>query len=242
MDKHPIPTTAGSGLRRHRLVSFLGTGRFDKTTGRWFYDTTRHGFPDGAEGPETPYVCRALAQYLTADEITIIATPEARAAHGDGVTTELHSANLPAPVFQSIPKGENGAELWQQFETVKGLLRPPAGTEVALDITHAFRSQPFFAAAVAAFVRAVDPTPAALRIFYAAYEPGKAVTPVWELTPFIDLVDWAQGMMLFLRTGRSEGVAERTIRLGDELERRWAETKQGPQLHLKRLGETLIPT
>ena len=230
MDQNPIPNAAGPGSRRHRLVSFLGTGK---------YSPTQHRFPDGSLGAETPYACRAIAKHIRADEIAVVATDEARAAHGDGIAAELRAANLPAPKFQPSPKGESEAELWQQFEIVKGLLRPPAGTEVALDVTHAFRSQPFFAAAIAAFVRAVDRAPATLRIFYAAYEPGKAVTPVWELTPFVELVDWAQGMMLFLRTGRSEGVAERTIRLGGGLGRRWAETKQGAPPNLRQLGEAL---
>jgi len=62
---------------------------------------------------------------------------------------------------------------------------------------------------------------------------------VWELTPFIELVDWAQSMMLFLRTGRSADVAEPTIRLGRELARRWAKTKEGEQPRLEKLGKVL---
>lgn len=230
MNDNLLPAEAGSEQRHRRLVSFLGTGN---------YQPTRHRFPDGSLGAETRYACRAIAEFVHADEIAIIATTEAQDAHGKKLAEKLCQANLPTPDFHPIPKGESEAELWRQFEAVKDLLRPPAGTEIALDVTHAFRSQPFFAAAVAAFVRAVDPEPAGLRIFYAAYEPGKALTPVWELTPFVELVDWAQGMILFLRTGRSEGVAERTIRLGDELGRRWAETRQGPPPNLKQLGEAL---
>jgi CRISPR-associated protein Csx16 len=97
-----------------------------------------------------------------------------------------------------------------------------------------------FAAAVTTFVRAVDRKPAALRVFYAAFEArAEGMTPVLELTPFIELVDWAQGMMLFLRTGRSADVAEPTIRLGRELARRWAKTKEGAPPNLEKLGKAL---
>src|SRR5207302_1058631 len=100
--------------------------------------------------------------------------------------------------------------------------------DVAFDVTHAFRSQPFFAAAVTAFVRAIDRDPPAIRVFYAAFDARKdGITPVWELTPFIELLDWAQSMMLFLHTGRSGPVADRTITLGKELARRWAQTRDG---------------
>jgi CRISPR-associated protein Csx16 len=45
--------------------------------------------------------------------------------------------------------------------------------------------------------------------------------------------------MLLLRTGRSDGVAERTERLGRELGRRWAESRAGPPPALAALGREL---
>jgi CRISPR-associated protein Csx16 len=229
MSDIPKPA-AGPARARRRLVSFLGTGN---------YELTRHRFPDGTEGPQTRYAARALGQYVAADEIAIIATAEAKEKHGQGIETALRKVNL-SPTFEMIPRGESEAELWQQFAVAKKLLRPPAGTDVALDITHAFRSQPFFAAAVAAFVRAVDPAPAAVRVFYAAFETRReGVTPVWELTPFVELVDWTQNMILFLRTGRAAGVAEKTEAFGRELGRRWAAAKEGEPPALAALGREL---
>jgi CRISPR-associated protein Csx16 len=216
---------------RSRLVSFLGTGN---------YTECRHRLPDGSLGEATRYISRALGQYVAADEIAVIATAEAEAAHGGKLVAELRAANLPPPDFRRVPKGENKAELWRQFEVMKEMVRAPAGTEVALDITHAYRSQPFFAAAITGFVRAVDPDPAPLRIFYAAFEPNReGPTPVWELTPFVELVDWAQRMMLFLRTGRSAGVAETTEAFGRELAKRWAEDREVPRPVLDKLGREL---
>jgi CRISPR-associated protein Csx16 len=224
-----MPAAEAKSIRT-RLVSFLGTNP---------YALTRHRFPDGTVGAETKYVCRAIAEFLRADEIAIVATDAAETAHGKCLVQELRSANLPTAQFHRVPKGESDAELWRQFEVTKELIRVPAETKVGLDITHAYRSQPFFAAAIAAFVRAVDRRPPPLRVFYAAFEREQPRTPVWELTPFIELVDWAQRMTLFLRTGRSGDVAEPTIRLGKELNRRWAETKEGDQPSLERLGRAL---
>jgi CRISPR-associated protein Csx16 len=224
--------TSPEHVQRRRLISFLGTGR---------YDRVRHRFPDGRVGAETPYICRALADHIAADEIAVVATTEAEQAHRERLAAELRAANLPAPDFCLVPKGESEADLWDQFDTIKRLLRPPAGTEVVLDVTHAFRSQPFFAAAVTAFVRAVDREPAPLKIFYAAFEArAEDTTPVWELTPFIELVDWSQSMMMFLRTGGAAEVAEKTIALGRELAaQRWQKTRQPEPPHLRKLGEAL---
>src|SRR5438874_10279303 len=88
--------------RGKRLVSFLGTGR---------YEPTRHRFPDESVGQETKYVCRAVAEFARVDEIAVVVTTEAKSAHGEAIVEELRSANLPAPSFHPIPKGESEAEL-----------------------------------------------------------------------------------------------------------------------------------
>jgi CRISPR-associated protein Csx16 len=223
-------------MTRIRLVSFLGTGKYQPFRHR-YYDPSTAKYTDGEV---TPYVCRALVGFLRADEVEVLATKEAQDEHGVTLKKALCAANLPAPSFHQFPLGESDAELWEQFGIVKERLRAPPGTEVALDVTHGFRSQPFFAGAVTAFVRAVDPAPAPIRVFYGARDrETEGLMPIWELTPFIDLLDWAQGMTLFLRTGRSGDVARPTIRLGRELGRRWAASRQGPQPNLARLGKAL---
>jgi CRISPR-associated protein Csx16 len=230
----------GATPTRTRLVSFVGTGRYDKATRTYHYDRVRHRFPDGRAGVETPYICRALADHVAADEIEIVVTAEAEQAHRAKLVAELCKANLPAPTFHPIPKGESEAELWRQFEVVKCLLRPPAGTRIVFDITHAFRSQPFFAAAITSFVRSVDSSPAPIQVFYAAFEARQeGFTPVWNLTPFIDVADWTQDMIMFLRTGRSANVAGRTERLSRELKRGWADKKEGNPPNLDKLAGAL---
>jgi CRISPR-associated protein Csx16 len=215
---------------RTRLVSFLGTTD---------YQQAKHRFPDGSEGANTRYVCRALAEFLGASEIDVLATKEAEEKHKTSLAEALRLANLPTARFYRLPSGASDAELWEQFGVIKERLRAPRATTVALDITYSFRSQPFFAAAVSAFVRAVDREAAPIKTFYGAFDRDAGETQIWDLSLFIELLDWTSALMLFLRTGRSVDVAEPTIRLGRELGRRWAQTKAGEQPRLEKLGKVL---
>jgi CRISPR-associated protein Csx16 len=103
---------------------------------------------------------------------------------------------------------------------------------VALDITHGFRSQPFFAAAIVGFVQAVADQALPVQILYGAFEArdGEGCAPVWDLTVFAELVHWSQAIGHFLRTGDARDAAERTEHIGYALTREWAQAgKQGTQ-------------
>ena len=94
--KNTAQRPTAEAAKRTRLVTFLGTARFDRT---------RHRFPDGKLGPETPYVCRALAEVMEADEIEIVATADAERTHREQIAEELRSANLPTAEFPLNPEG-----------------------------------------------------------------------------------------------------------------------------------------
>ena len=68
-------------------------------------------------------------------------------------------------------------------------VRAAAGTKIVLDITHGFRSSPFFAAAAVAFTRLVDKNLADLQVVYGAFEARDAnnITPIWDITPWLIL-------------------------------------------------------
>lgn len=213
-----------------RLVTFLGTGNYSETVYRL------------AERPATgtSYVCRALAELLGPSDIVVLATEEAEQHHSDGLKEALRAANRPAPRFVRIPLGENAHERWEQFRLLKDQVRGCVGP-VVLDVTHGFRSQPLFAAAIVAFVRAIDETPPELRVCYAAFEARrKNITPIWEITEFIGLLDWAQALRTLLHTGRAQEAAEETERLGRAVAKAWAEAgRQGERPNLDTLGQGL---
>jgi len=235
-----MSTSAQPGIAR--LVTFLGRGHFDKEQGRYVYDPTEYEFLENVSA-KTPFVCRALAELLRPSEISVLATQEAESDHGAALREVLRAGNYPAPRFVRIPAGRAPAELWQQFEFIKEELRGAQGP-VMLDITHGFRSQPFFAAAVATFVHAVDEKPPELRVCYAAYDAKEdlktGVAPIWELTEFVTLLDWSRALAMFLKTGRAEEAGKATEHLGRDLKKTWFQSgKQGEEPNLKELGEAL---
>jgi CRISPR-associated protein Csx16 len=217
-------------VRQLRLVTFLGTGNYEEVVYR-----------DPASercAPPTQWVARALAELYRPDEIIVLATPTAAAKHGPALLADLSAAGFSAKIHP-IDEGGEPANLWQQFATIKEMLRAPANGSVILDITLGFRSQPFFAAAVIAFVRAVDAEPLPLRVVYGGYgaKDAAGVAPIWELTAFIDLLDWTREIMLFLKTGRVAGVAELAERRGRTLAKAWSQgDRDGPRPSLDALG------
>lgn len=227
-----------------RLVSFLGTGRRDPETGAYRpYDPAVYAL-NGKSSSQTPWVVIALSELLAlADpEIVVLATPTAKEHTLPRLETALADAKLPAPTVVDFP--EAGAEtLWQQFNIVKNVLRAK-NREVILDITHGFRSFPFFAAAVAGFVRAVDETAIPLRIVYGAFDAPRGQgepAPIWDLTAFVELLDWAREIMLFLRTGRAAEVSARTRALDRALSRSWIDAGNDParRPRLDRIADAL---
>jgi CRISPR-associated protein Csx16 len=214
-----------------RLICFLGT-----TT----YCQTSYVSQDPQGNVVTPFVPRALAEIHEVDRVDVLATEAAWDKNGALLTAAL--AGLPSgavvPNPLPIPKGETSGELWEQFDVLRGALTAREDEELLLDVTYGFRAQPFFAAAAISFLRALGSAPGALRVFYGAYERGVPDSPLWELTPFVELVDWTHALTLFLRTGRSEGVAERTRTLGRELAKAWAlaDGDKGPRPKLAKLG------
>jgi len=222
------------GANVSRLVTFLGTGNYEEVVYRL----------GSREAPKTRYVCRALsdAKIFGPSDIAVLATEEAEQRHGDALKEALRAGNCPTPRFVRIPIGREPGELWQQFDVIKAELRGGKGP-IMLDITHGFRSQPFFAASVATFVHAVDQKPPDLRVCYAAYEakdPDTGVAPIWELSAFVSLLDWSRALAIFLKTGRAEEAGAATERLGRALAKAWANgRKDGERPSLDKLGAAL---
>ncbi|MCS6900465.1 MAG: TM1812 family CRISPR-associated protein [Myxococcales bacterium] len=139
--------------------------------------------------------------------------------------------------FQSIPEGTTREECWRIFTTLNHALQAEPlelsipgdtttqresqePTEIVLDITHGFRSAPFFAASVVAFQRSEQRRKGQngprFRIVYAHHEPWKYkedpdgyTAPIWFLDDLIEVLDWNTAIDDLMRHGRA-----------DELERR----------------------
>jgi CRISPR-associated protein Csx16 len=195
-----------------RLVTFLGTNK---------YLETRYVHPDG-NGIETCYVAAAIARLWGATGVVVLATQEAQATHGAGLRKALDGS--PCPQFRRIPAGRKESEFWEQFEILRQALE--ADGPLILDITHGFRSQPFFAAGALAYLRMAGALEdREVRVLYGRFLPEEPdISPIWDLTPFIDLLDWAQGAALMVRTGQAQALIEVARRSDRELRSRLAAT------------------
>lgn len=214
-----------------RLVTFLGTGDYKQIA----YEL------DGRRAATSPYVARALVQLVKPRAIHVLATEEADAQHGAGLRGALATLDGAQLEFVRIPSGKERAQQLALFDILKNALRVGEGP-VVLDITHGFRAQPFLAAAVVAFLRAVDQPPPEIRVLYGAFEARSAegVAPIWDLTYLVELLDWTAALRMLLETGRAEEAAAATERLGRALSKAWAEGgRSGLRPELDRLGKAL---
>jgi len=211
------------------LISFLGTGNYQRVT----YEL------DGKRASSC-YIAAVLAELLEPDKVIVAATDEAWAKHGRGVEAAFRERNLDPPQRAAIPPGASEAELWSQFQTVVDLIAAPGeDDEVVFDITHGFRSQPFFASAAIDYCRSVLGRPANLRVVYGAFEAKNSenVAPIWDLTVYVDALDWSRALLLFLRTGRADDVVKPTERLGRSLRKQWSLSgRHGPAPRLQQLA------
>ncbi len=234
-------------LQVDRLVSFLGKPR----QGR--YDITTYLHPHGlGDACETEFVAEALCRFFQPREVIVLATKQAwetrsqGLAQGEELQERLESLGCETK-WRELPLGRDTTELWEQFEILRSALCDELdGTtpRVALDVTHGFRSQPFFAAGVITFVQLVEESPPEISVYYGAFEARQDNgTPIWDLTVFSDLISWSADIMLFLKTGRAAGVAKKTISIGKALRKEWAtgggREKGLPRPEVKELGKAL---
>jgi CRISPR-associated protein Csx16 len=195
-----------------RLVSFLGTGNYGETTYSFEEQTCR-----------TRYVAHALASFTQPREIRLIATDEAWNQHGNTLTQVLTDSGHPVPERVAVPTGGEPQQLWQMFGAIVEVIRT-SKYPVLLDITHGFRMQPFFAAACIQYVQSVLPNPPQIRVVYGEYRPGEnALSPIWELTPFLEVLEWSRNLMMFLRTGQADEIVKATEQLGKSLNKQLAD-------------------
>lgn len=174
------------------LIAFVGTGDYQETDYAWPERGTCR----------TRYASCALARLWGAERIHLLATAQAWAAHGEGLGTECARLGLPAPAREPLPDGRTLDELWEQFEALRRVLEAVGGGDAVLvDITHGFRAQPFFAGAALSVLQAAGALAGDVAVAYGEYRAGESESPVWELTLFVELIEWAQALRIFLDTG-----------------------------------------
>lgn len=213
------------------LIAFLGTGN---------YQRVRYRDGNGNEYA-TAYCPAAIARLHGCRRAYVLATRRAEDVHGESLGQEFAHLDCEL-ILRPVPEGRSEEEVRNLFETLRqSALAVADGDGLILDITHGYRSQPFFAGALVQYLHAVRPALAAnTRILYGAYEAREGDTaPIWELTAYPELAEVTHAASVFLATGHGQRLAVVLERLGRRLARDWAATKQGERPALDRLARDL---
>ena len=179
-----------------KIVGFLGTG--PKETG---YTVTSYRFEQKVSKP-TRFFTLALAELLDIERITIFTTKASRERYQEEFDAEARSRNIEIK-FEDFALGTNQEGLDSQLAQLAPELMDPRAVPLVLDITHGFRSFPFFASSMLAFASAVSEAPSSFRVVYAAFEATKdEICPVWDLSHTLKVYHEGFELATFLRSGR----------------------------------------
>lgn len=180
------------------FMSFLGTSSYAQTNYRLDGGTCL-----------TCFVQVALLEFLGSfDRCYIFVTSDARSKNWNALCAEMRQKGkdpaLLTPV--DIPAGKNPEEIWEIFSAIQAQL--PSESSVVFDTTHSFRSIPILALACIQYA-GVRADVRLERILYGAWEasefsgePNAApVTPIFDLTAFVELMNWSHAILEFSRYG-----------------------------------------
>jgi CRISPR-associated DxTHG motif protein len=178
-----------------KLIAFLGTGEYKCATYRWNDQTYK-----------TSFVQEAFVHWLKPETTCVLLTKEARKKHWNDLSQRLQGHTQIVEV--DIPDGKSEAELWRIFEKISDAVCE--GDQIAFDITHSFRSLPVIALLTIAYLKQVKGVKVQY-VLYGAYEARNdkdQVAPVFDLTPFANLLDWLAAAKMFMATGDSSELGQ----------------------------------
>lgn len=202
------------------FLSTLGTNK---------YLPCSYEIDDWTSAP-TPFVQEALIEHFCRDwtcddRILIFCTQKARQLNWEdgenfpvGLGRRIRDLQLAAPCERvAIPEGQNEKEIMEIFMTLMDSLRPE--DQVLIDITHSLRSLPLLNAVVLNYAKILKGI-VVLGIHYGAFEtlgplnqakdiPEKErIAPVFDLSPYDTLLDWARAVDMFEAAGRAEALSQ----------------------------------
>ena len=177
-----------------KLIAFLGTGEYKCATYRWNDQTYK-----------TSFVQEAFVHWLKPETTCVLLTKEARKKHWGDLCQRLQGHTQTVKEI-NIPDGKSEAELWEIFAAISKAVQE--GDEIAFDITHGFRSLPMIAMLTIAYLKQVKGVKVQY-VLYGAYEArDNQGAPVFDLTPFADLLDWLAAAKMFTATGDSSELGQ----------------------------------
>lgn len=176
------------------LLTFLGTANYSETT--YVLEARRH---------TTRYCPAAIAHFIRPASTLVVVTKDAKARHFESLADEI--AAVTKPVAVPIPDGHSETDLWTIFDALTSQI--DHGTELVVDITNGFRSLPFLSFLALAFLRVAKEVQVGA-VYYGAWDArdlSANESPIFDLTPFVTLLDWTAATDQFLETGDSHSLA-----------------------------------
>ncbi|RKU14629.1 TIGR02221 family CRISPR-associated protein [Candidatus Poribacteria bacterium] len=184
-----------------KVLTFLGLGKYENTT------YIKH---DESGRCETDLFPIAVAKLYEPEQIIAFTTPKVIESKQDDLgklATELSEKFITV----NIPNGNSTDELWEIFNQCENVV--DENDEIILDITHAFRSIPLLIFIVAAYLRQVKSVELK-HIIYGAFEARDQATNetrIFDLTPFVELLNWMNAVNVFQNSGDARPIAKLNV-------------------------------
>ena len=178
-----------------KLISFVGTSKYIETI---YKDDDKKSSP-------SKFVQRALCEFLKPSQLLLLVTQEAKSMHLADLLDEIKPTGVEVSPID-IPSGRNESELWEIFSRLTDILEE--GDRVIFDITHSFRSIPMLVLLAASYLRVAKQVHID-GVYYGAFDSKEesGETPIFNLTPFLELLNWTSATDQFLHTGDARGLA-----------------------------------
>ena len=184
----------------------------------------------------TPFVQEAYLeltrdQWSREDRLVFFLTEKARATNwedgsnfSEGLATRLKNRGFSNILDVSFKEGSSEEEIMDNFTTIFEQLKE--GDQVVFDITHSFRSLPMLALVALTYAKVLKNIEIK-GLYYGAFEvlgsrkeaekipEDERIAPIFDLTPFVSLLDWSFAVEEFVRYGlanRLEELIDKDIR------------------------------
>lgn len=205
-----------------KLITFVGMGRYEPVIYRW-----------KEHERETRFFAEALVEWFRPKTVCVVLTPEAQQSENwEKLNSLLEDRTAVREI--NIPSGKNEQELWEIFQKITEAVED--NDELVFDITHSFRSLPMLSLLAIAYLKQVKSVQIQ-HLLYAVYEAREGnVAPVFDLTPFAELLDWLTAVKMFIAAGNASEMAKMLITIHKEAWR--ARLPERPR-HLEELAKAL---
>jgi CRISPR-associated DxTHG motif protein len=150
---------------------------------------------------KTKFFQVALREWFPNAMIIMLATEDSR-LEGERLLNEA----VEGIEWVTIPDGKCEHEFFKIYREVSNKL--PPDSQVVLDITHGYRSLPMLGLLSLGYLRIAKRVSLEHVLYGAKENAADAEVPVFDLAPFMNMLDWANATDRFIDTGDARKLAE----------------------------------